>query len=86
MKHAQKFPAVILSALLMPEILDTRVAGGEWPCAVQASFLCAEFFEQGDVLENPVRAGLTTGLGEYAFAGSGVYDLEALKTAWETWT
>jgi len=38
------------------------------------------------VLENPVRAGLTTALGEYAFAGSGVYDLDALKTAWEKQT
>jgi putative transposase len=36
------------------------------------------------VLENPIRAGLSTELGEYPFAGSAKYDLEALKTAWET--
>ena len=38
------------------------------------------------VLENPVRAGLTAALGEYAFAGSDVYELDALKTAWEKQT
>ena len=35
------------------------------------------------VLENPIRAGLTSALGDYPFAGSGVYDLEGLRTAWE---
>jgi REP element-mobilizing transposase RayT len=35
------------------------------------------------ILENPVRAGLATEIGEYPFAGSGLYDLAALKTAWE---
>jgi len=35
------------------------------------------------ILENPVRAGLTKAIGEYRFAGSGVYDAEALKTAWD---
>jgi len=34
-------------------------------------------------LENPIRAGLTRGLGEYPFAGSDLYDLQALTTAWE---
>ena len=35
------------------------------------------------ILENPIRAGLTRELAEYRFAGSEVYDLEGLKTAWE---
>jgi REP element-mobilizing transposase RayT len=35
------------------------------------------------VLENPIRARLSTELGEYPFAGSGKYDCEALKTAWD---
>jgi putative transposase len=35
------------------------------------------------VLENPIRAGLATALGKYPFAGSSVYDLDELKTAWE---
>ena len=35
------------------------------------------------ILENPIRAGLTQGLGEYRFAGSEVYDLAGLITAWE---
>ena len=35
------------------------------------------------ILENPVRAGLTKAIGEYPFAGSGIYDGEALKTAWD---
>jgi putative transposase len=35
------------------------------------------------ILENPIRAGLTRGLGEYRFASSEVYDLEGLMTAWE---
>jgi putative transposase len=35
------------------------------------------------ILENPVRAGLAKAIGEYPFAGSGVYDAEALKTAWD---
>ena len=35
------------------------------------------------ILENPIRAGLTRELGEYRFAGSEVYDLEGLLTAWE---
>ena len=35
------------------------------------------------ILENPIRAGLAKELGEYAFAGSGVYDLDSLKTAWD---
>jgi len=38
------------------------------------------------VLENPVRAGLSKALGEYPFAGSGVYDLNGLLTAWEKQT
>jgi len=36
------------------------------------------------ILENPIRANLSKDLGEYPFAGSGKYDLEALKTAWDT--
>jgi hypothetical protein len=36
------------------------------------------------VLENPIRARLSKELGEYPFAGSAKYDLDALKTAWET--
>ena len=36
------------------------------------------------ILENPIRAHLSTNLGEYPFAGSGKYDLETLKTAWDT--
>jgi len=35
------------------------------------------------ILENPIRAGLTSRLGEYPFAGSEVYDLPALVTAWD---
>jgi putative transposase len=35
------------------------------------------------ILENPVRAGLAKVIGEYPFAGSSVYDLAGLKTAWE---
>ena len=35
------------------------------------------------ILANPIRAGLTGRLGEYAFAGSDVYDLAGLLTAWE---
>ena len=35
------------------------------------------------ILENPIRAGLTNGLGEYRFAGSEAYDLAGLITAWE---
>ena len=35
------------------------------------------------ILENPIRAGLARGLGEYRFAGSEVYDLEGLLAAWE---
>jgi len=35
------------------------------------------------ILENPVRAGLTKDIGEYPFAGSGTYDLNGLKTAWD---
>jgi REP element-mobilizing transposase RayT len=38
------------------------------------------------ILENPVRAGLTKGIGEYPFAGSGAYDLKGLKTAWDEQT
>jgi putative transposase len=34
-------------------------------------------------LENPIRAGLATRLGEYPFAGSDLYDLQGLLTAWE---
>jgi putative transposase len=35
------------------------------------------------ILENPVRAGIASHIGEYPFAGSGVYDLESLMTAWD---
>jgi putative transposase len=35
------------------------------------------------ILENPIRARLTKEIGEYPFAGSGVYDSASLKTAWE---
>ena len=35
------------------------------------------------IMENPIRAGLTKELGEYPFAGSDVYDLKGLLTAWE---
>ena len=38
------------------------------------------------VLENPVRAGLSGRIGEYPFAGSDVYDLAGLLTAWEKQT
>ena len=38
------------------------------------------------VLENPIRAGLSRTIGEYSFAGSNVYDLAALLTAWERQT
>ena len=35
------------------------------------------------ILENPVRAGLAEQIGEYPFAGSGVYDLASLNLAWD---
>jgi putative transposase len=35
------------------------------------------------ILENPIRAHLAARLGEYPFAGSAMYDLEELLTAWE---
>jgi putative transposase len=35
------------------------------------------------ILENPIRAGLTTALGEYPYAWSDVYDLAALFDRWE---
>jgi len=35
------------------------------------------------ILENPIRAGLATDLGEYPFAGSERYGLEDLRTAWD---
>ncbi len=38
------------------------------------------------ILANPVRAGLTRELGDYPFAGSGVFDLKELLTAWERQT
>jgi len=34
------------------------------------------------ILENPIRAGLTTAWGEYPHAWSDVYDLGALFTEW----
>jgi len=34
------------------------------------------------ILENPVRAGIASQIGEYPFGGSGVYDLASLTTAW----
>lgn len=34
-------------------------------------------------LENPVRAGLATRLGEYRFAGSDLYDVQAQLSAWD---
>jgi len=36
------------------------------------------------ILENPIRAGLTTAWGEYPYAWSDVYDLEALFADWES--
>jgi hypothetical protein len=35
------------------------------------------------ILENPIRGGLAQELGEYSFAGSDMYDLAGLITAWE---
>jgi len=35
------------------------------------------------IIENPIRAGLTTALGEYPYAWSDVYDLAALFEDWE---
>src|SRR5947207_480503 len=34
------------------------------------------------ILENPVRADLSTAIGEYPYAWSDVYDLESLLTLW----
>jgi len=34
-------------------------------------------------LENPVRAGLAARLGEYPFAGSDLYNLQGLLSAWD---
>jgi len=38
------------------------------------------------VLENPIRAGLARELGEYPFAGSGLYEPLALTSAWDRQT
>jgi REP element-mobilizing transposase RayT len=38
------------------------------------------------ILENPIRAGLTTTLGEWPLAGSSVYSWPELLTAWEAQT
>jgi len=38
------------------------------------------------ILANPIRAGLTKEIGEYAFAGSDVYELAGLLTAWDKQT
>ena len=35
------------------------------------------------ILANPVRAGLSRQVGDYGFAGSFVYDMKALLTAWD---
>jgi putative transposase len=35
------------------------------------------------IIENPIRAGLTKTLGEYPYAWSDVYDLQALFSGWE---
>jgi putative transposase len=35
------------------------------------------------ILGNPVRAGLAKCIGEYPFAGSDVYDVPALASAWD---
>ena len=35
------------------------------------------------IIENPIRAGLTTTLGEYPYAWSDVYDLAALFSDWQ---
>ena len=35
------------------------------------------------ILENPVRGGLAKEIGEYPFAGSDVYTLSELLTAWD---
>jgi putative transposase len=35
------------------------------------------------ILENPVRAGLAHQIGEYPFAGSDLYDVRAILTAWD---
>jgi putative transposase len=35
------------------------------------------------ILENPIRARLSREIGEYQFAGSGVHDLDDLRTAWD---
>jgi REP element-mobilizing transposase RayT len=33
------------------------------------------------ILENPIRAGLSTAVGEYGFAGSGEYTIDELRAA-----
>ena len=35
------------------------------------------------ILENPIRAGLTRQIGEYPYAGSDLYDVRAVLTAWD---
>ncbi len=37
------------------------------------------------IMENPVRAGLSKQVGEYPHAGSDVYSLDVLLTAWDGW-
>ena len=34
------------------------------------------------ILENPIRAGLASTLGEYPFAGFGIYSLEEVRDLW----
>jgi hypothetical protein len=35
------------------------------------------------ILENPIRAGLSTVLGEYTLAGSGMYVPQELRDLWQ---
>ena len=35
------------------------------------------------ILENPVRAGLARQIGEYPYAGSDLYDVRAILSAWD---
>ena len=35
------------------------------------------------IIENPIRDGLAREIGEYPYAGSDLYDLHAMLTAWD---
>ena len=58
-----------------------QACGPLWQCGYHERMLRDEDASDAAaryILENPVRAGLTTHVGDYSFAWSDVYDLESL--------